>query len=314
MDSALPYNDYGTAMRHRLGGRVQKLAIDARLGCPNRDGTLATGGCTFCLNEAFSPSYSRIYEGITQQIDHAIAFHLSRGRKADRYLAYFQSGSNTHAPVEQLERLYHEALSHPAIGGIVVGTRPDTISSEKLDLLEHISHSHYVAVEYGIESTSDATLRHVNRHHTFATAREAVRLTAQRQIDIGAHFIIGLPNEDEEHIIGSITDINSLGLNTIKFHQLQLYRGTPMAEEYHQHPERFMLRDYTPERYIDLLIAILRQLDCSIAVERLFTMAPRHLILHSPLGGIKPDLLHQMLISRMATVAAYQGDRLTLGK
>lgn len=120
----LPYNDYGSAMRRKLGGRVQKLAIDAGLSCPNRDGTIGFGGCTFCLGEAFSPAYCREATSITEQIERALRFHSARDRRADAYLAYFQSNTNTHADVSHLERLYNETLSHPAISGIIIGTRP----------------------------------------------------------------------------------------------------------------------------------------------------------------------------------------------
>ena len=191
----LPFNDYGTAMRQRLGGRIQKLSIDAAMSCPNRDGTIAHGGCTFCLNEAFSPSYCREMHSITEQIDEGIKFHASRGRTAEHYIAYFQSGTNTHASINTLHKIYHEAVNHPKISGIIIGTRPDCISSEILDLLADIATRKYVAVEYGIESTLDTTLHHVNRGHSFATAQHAAEQTRLRNIDLGAHFILGLPGE-----------------------------------------------------------------------------------------------------------------------
>lgn len=310
MLTTLPYNDYGHAMRQRLGGRVQKLAIDAALSCPNRDGTIAYGGCTFCLNEAFSPSYCRTQSSITEQINTAIDFHLSRGRIAQHYIAYFQSGTNTHANIEHLKTLYNEAVNHPQISGLIVGTRPDCITSEILDILADIATHKYVAIEYGIESTLDTTLHHVNRGHTFADAQLAVRLSRKRGIDTGAHFILGLPNESIDHLVHQTDVINSLGLNFIKFHQLQIYRSTPMAEEWTNHPERFALNNISAEEYCCLIVDILRHLDRNIAIERFASQAPRHLLLHSPLGGIRLDTLRHMIITQLTTLNATQGDLL----
>ena len=307
----LPYTDYGGVMRKRLGGRVQKLAIDASMGCPNRDGRVAHGGCTFCLNEAFSPSYCREATNITEQIERGIAFHTARRRHGDQYLAYLQSGSNTYNDIECLEKIYQEALSHPAISGIIIGTRPDCISYEILNLLEHISKHHFLAIEYGIESTLESTLRHVNRGHTFAQAVEAIALTRERNIECGAHFILGLPNETREQIIGHTKQINSLDIQSIKFHQLQIYRNTAMATEWAEHPERFHLtRGITAEEYTSLIVDILRRLKPSIAIERIASTAPRHLLLHSPLKGVRPDRLKEMVIEQMQALGATQGDLL----
>lgn len=304
-----PLTDYGKRLRERLGGRAQKLPIDARLGCPNRDGTLSFGGCAFCLNEAFSPAYCRTSQSITEQIDLGIEFHQRRRRTASNYIAYFQAGTNTYAPIEQLERLYNEALSHPAISGIIIGTRPDCISSEKLDLLEYLAHNKYVAVEYGIESVYDSTLRRINRHHDFATAREAVLQTKARNIDCGAHFILGLPNESRDDIVEATTEINALGIDTIKFHQLQIYRSTPLVELWHDHPEEFLFgSNFGVDSYVELLIDILRRLDPDIAIERIASNSPHHLTEYSPLGGIRPDALRQRLVERMTEGNMYQGD------
>ena len=307
----LPYNDYGGAIRRRLGGRVQKLAIDAGLGCPNRDGTIAYGGCSFCCGEAFSPSYCRQTQSITKQLDSALEFHHNRGRRSDIYIAYLQAGTNTHAPVDMLERVYLEALSHPQISGIVIGTRPDCIDSDKLQLLAYLRQQYYVAVEYGIESVYDATLKHVNRGHTFAEAIDAVASTKALGIDVGAHFILGLPNESRDDIIRGIDSINTLNLNSIKFHQLQIYRNTPIAAEWRERPDIFLFGDTeATERYISLLIDIIRRLRPETAIERFTSEAPRHLLLHSPFGGIRPDIIRNEVIRRMVEAGYTQGDLL----
>lgn len=305
----LPYNDYGSAMRRKLGGRVQKLAIDAGLSCPNRDGTIGFGGCTFCLGEAFSPAYCRETTSITEQIERALRFHSVRDRRADAYLAYFQSNTNTHADTAHLERLYNEALSYPAISGIIIGTRPDCITSEILQLLAHIAQSKYVAVEYGIESVYDTTLTHANRGHNFAQAVDAVTQTKAAGIDVGAHFILGLPNETSNDILAGIHHINALGIDFIKFHQLQIYRNTALEHEWREHPERFLFgTQSSTEEYANLLVEIIRRLDPRIAIERLASQAPRNLIAHSPLKGIRPHELRDMVVNRMLAENLRQGD------
>ena len=305
----LPYNDYGGAMRQRLGGRIQKLALDAAMSCPNRDGTVAHGGCTFCLDAAFSPSYCREAKSITAQIDRALAFHHSRGRHGDIYIAYFQAGTSTNSPIEHLEKVYIEALSHPAISGIIISTRPDCIDSQKLDLLEQLSHRYFVAVEYGIESVYDTTLSRVNRGHNFATAVDAVAATRKRGITTGAHFIIGLPGESRNDIIDSVTNIHTLNLDTIKFHQLQIYRNTPIAKEWAERPEEFLFSSGdTHENYISLIVDILRRLNPHTAVDRIVTTAPRHLLLASPLDGIRPDVVRNEVVKRMINENLRQGD------
>lgn len=309
--SELPYNDYGSAMRRRMGGRVQKLAIDAHLGCPHRDAESGKGGCTFCLGEAFTPSYCQTQQSITEQINSAINFHLSRRRTANRYLAYFQAGTNTFAPLERLKVLYEEALAHPKIEGIIIGTRPDCTSSEILDYLEYLSHRYYVAVEYGIEATDDRVLRHVNRGHDFATAVEAVAATRARGIDVGAHFILGLPYQSREDILTQMADINALNLNFVKFHQLQIYRNTPLAKEWSEHPERFLFaRDFGVEEYVELMVDVVRRLDSKVAIERFASQAPRNLILGSTLGGIRMDALKTKIAERLNALNAKQGDLL----
>ncbi len=296
-------------MRQRFGGRIQKLAIDAGLSCPNRDERVGIKGCTFCLNEAFSPSYCRECNSLSEQIDRATQFHLSRNRKAEHYIAYLQSGSNTYANSDKLYRIYTEALSHPNISGLIIGTRPDCISSEILDILEDLSHSYYIAIEYGIESVYNTTLSHVNRGHNFECAIDAVADSKARGLDVGGHFILGLPNESYNDILLGISKINLLGLDFIKFHQLQIYRGTAMECEYINHPERFLFANsYTSNDYVTLLCDVIRRLDPNIAIERLSSLAPRHLLRHSPLHGIRPDELRNSLISKMHSLNATQGD------
>ena len=304
--NARPYHSYAAYCRRTFGRPMQKLAVDGGFTCPNRDGTIGYGGCTFCSNEAFTPAYCDSGRSIRQQLDDAIAFYRRGFRPGTGFLVYFQSYSNTHAPLERLQALFGEALAYPNVAGIVVGTRPDCVDAAKLDYLADLARHAYVCIEYGIESTSDATLRTVNRGHDFAAARRAVEATAQRGIAVGAHFILGLPDERDAELIGQTEIINRLPLATVKFHQLQLLDGTQMADLFTARPERF--RRWTPGQYIDLMAEILRRLRPDIAVERIVNQTPPRFRCDRPWGNLRGDALWRMLEKRLAEKDAYQGD------
>ncbi|MFR9535059.1 MAG: TIGR01212 family radical SAM protein [Rikenellaceae bacterium] len=299
------FNSYSAYFKRLFGVRVQKVAINAGFSCPNRDGSLGTGGCTFCINEAFTPSYCTPSKSITEQIDLGIEFHTRRYRKATKYLAYFQSFSNTYAPLEQLKEIYNEAIAHPQISGIIVGTRPDCVDTEVLDYFATLAQSHYVAIEYGIESTYDETLRRINRGHDFATARWAVEQTAERGIHTGAHFILGLPGESDEMLHQQIEVINSLPLETIKFHQLQIFRGTQMATEYDLHPERFHF--WEREEYIDLFIDLLEKLRGDLIVERFASEAPPRYHYGPNWGLVRNETMLSLFEKRLLARGTFQG-------
>ena len=300
------FYSYAAYFRQRFGGRMQKVTINAGFSCPNRDGYISTGGCTFCDNAAFTPSYCNPAKSITQQIEEGVEFHRRRYRTAERYLAYFQSFSNTYASLERLRECYDEALSHPAVAGIVVGTRPDCVDEAKLDYFAELAKRKYVAIEYGVESCYDTTLKRINRGHDIATAQRAIHLTAERGITCGAHFILGLPGESEQMLIEQTEMINSLPLTTIKFHQLQLFRGTPMAAEYDLHPER--IRFWTIEEYIDLFIEIVRRLRPDIVIERFAGEAPPRFHHTKGWGLVRNEELLAMLDRRLEERNAFQGE------
>ena len=301
------YNSYSAYFRRRFGERVQKVAINAGFTCPNRDGKVGFGGCTFCNNEAFTPSYCQPSKSITQQIEEGIEFHRRRYRTASRYLAYFQSFSNTYAPLEVLRSRYDEALSHPEVVGVVVGTRPDCVSEEVLDYFAELAKSHYVTLEYGIESTYDSTLKAINRGHDFACAEHAVRMSAERGLAVGAHFVLGLPGESDEMILEQVQRINALPLTTIKFHQLQVFKGTAMEREYDEHPEHF--RFWELEEYLDLFVEILRRLRPDIVVERFASEAPPRYHYGRNWGLVRNETLWNMLEKRLEERNAWQGKR-----
>lgn len=300
------YNSYAGYFRRLFGRRMQKLSVDAGFSCPNRDGRIATGGCTFCNNGAFTPSYCSRGLSITRQIEEGIAFHRWRYREAQRYLVYFQSFSNTYAPLEVLRERYEEALAHPDVAGLIIGTRPDCVDEAALDYLAELARDRYVAVEYGIESVYDASLRAVNRGHDFATAERAVQMTTERALACGAHFILGLPGETDEMILEGVKAINRLGLTTVKFHQLQIFRDTAMAQEFDKHPDRF--RFWTVDAYINLVVELLRRLRPDVVVERFASEAPPRYH-HGPNWGlIRNEELWRRLEERLRERDTYQGE------
>jgi len=267
-----PYNSYNRYFREKFGSRVQKVTIDAGFTCPNRDGTKGTGGCHFCNNDGFNPSYCRPEMPVSRQIEEGISFHRWRYKRAVSYLAYFQAYSNTYGDTGKLERLYREALACPGVMGLVIGTRPDCISREVLELLRELSEKAYIHVEFGIESVYDETLALVNRGHDFATARSALEAAASFQLSTGAHFIFGLPGETRQMMVDSASVISRLPLQTVKFHQLQILKGTRFEQMYQDHPESFQLFGY--EEYTDFIIRFLERLNPAFVVERFAGEAP----------------------------------------
>jgi radical SAM protein (TIGR01212 family) len=299
------FNSYARYFRELFGSRVQKVTVNAGFTCPNRDGSIGTGGCTFCNNEAFSPSYCTPDKSVRQQIEEGIEFHANRYRKAEKYLAYFQSFSNTHAPLSELKTIYNQAFKVPGVIGIVVGTRPDCVDEEKLDYFARLAEEHYVMIEYGIESCQDETLRRINRGHDFACARQAVEQTAERGIHTGAHFILGLPGETRAMMLDQIGPINALPLDTVKFHQLQIFRDTAMGKEYQADPKRFPLFEL-PE-YIALFTDILVRLRPGLVVERFAGEAPPRYHLGHRWGLIRNEQLLALLEKHLAETDRWQG-------
>jgi len=299
------FNSYNNYFTKQFGGRVQKISIDAGFSCPNRDGKISTGGCTFCSNEAFNPSYCNPEKSIKQQIEEGIEFHQRRYRRANQYLAYFQPFSNTYKPLEELKNIYAQALEMPEIAGIVIGTRPDIVNNCILQLLKEIQQMHYVMLEYGVESVYDETLKRVNRGHDFATAEKAIRMTADYGIPCGAHFIFGLPGETKTMMLDAADIISKLPLTTVKFHQLQIFKDTKMAEEYLQHPEHFHFFDL--EEYIDFVIDFAERLNPDIVIERFAGEVPPRYLVSEPWMKLRYDEVLCRIEKRMEERRTYQG-------
>jgi radical SAM protein (TIGR01212 family) len=285
------FNAYPDYIRRTFGSRVQKLTIDAGFSCPNRDGTKGTGGCTFCLNPAFNPSYCSPEKPVRQQLEEGISFHEKRYRRSTRYLAYFQAFSNTYAPVDKLESIFREALDTEGVIGLVIGTRPDCIDREKLEFLKRLSVDAIIIVEYGIESVSNKTLARVNRCHTFEETAEAIRMTSDMGLQTGGHLIFGLPGETTETMLASAAVISELPLTSIKFHQLQLFRETVMANDYTTHPEDFVL--FGMEEYLHFLADYIEFMDPRIVIERIAGETPPRFALIRPWGPRYDQILVQ---------------------
>ena len=317
------YNSFVGYFKRRYGERLQKIVLDAGFTCPNRDGKVGRGGCTYCDNAAFHPSYSTSGKSLHQQLDEGIEFHKVRYRTTEHYLAYFQSFSNTYAPLDRLRELYEEALSHPDVVGIVIGTRPDCVDEEKLDYLADLNQGRVlkdwtrtlsgddtrtapiVIVEYGIESCYDSTLERINRGHDFETACKAVKMTAERGIDVGAHFILGLPGETRQMMLDACSLINDLPLRSVKFHQLQIVKGTQMEKEYAQVPQDF--ERFSLEEYLDFFVEMLERLRPDLFIERFVGEVPPRFVNETPWGLIRNVELLRLLEARLMEKDSWQG-------
>ena len=298
------FNAYTGFMRRKFGGRVQKLAIDAGFTCPNRDGTTGRGGCSYCNNDAFNPSYCRSSGTVSRQIEEGIEFHRERYRRAVGYLAYFQAYSNTYASLAILKERYEEALSHNGIMGLVIGTRPDCVNDEILDYLAALSRHTFVTVEYGIESCFDDTLVSINRGHDFRTTVRAVEQTAGRGIPTGGHLIVGLPGEGRERLLETARILSGLPLHSLKFHQLQIVKGTQMGLDYEKHPGKYP--DIHLDAYLELMADMCERLNPSIVLERIAgETVPEYNLRKS--WGLRYDQILQRFEAKLEERDTWQG-------
>ena len=303
--TARRFNAFTDSFRSVHGSRMQKVSIDAGFTCPNRDGTKGTGGCTYCNNKAFNPSYCTPEKPVIQQINEGIEFHKRRYRRAGAYLAYFQAYSNTYAQPEALRKMYGEALSHKDIRGLVIGTRPDCVNDEILDLLMDLSKRCIVLLEFGIESCYDRTLERINRGHTFADGVKALEASRSRGLDTGAHFIFGLPGETRDDMLKQADIISDLPLNRVKFHQLQIIKGTPMEREFDEMPDDFTI--FSWEEYLDFIIKFIERLNPSIQIERFTGEAPPGFLSKQVWGMKRTDVIVGLIEKRLEELNTWQG-------
>lgn len=303
MDREMLYNDLSGFLAAHFPYKVQKISIHAGFTCPNRDGSVGYGGCTYCNNQTFNPAYCHTEKSVSRQLEEGKRFFAHKYPEM-KYLAYFQAYTNTYGELETLKRKYEEALNVEDVVGLVIGTRPDCMPLPLLDYLEELAGRTFLIVEYGIESTNDETLRRINRGHTFAVSADAVRRTAERGIAVGGHVILGLPGEEREMLMEQADVLSRLPLTTLKLHQLQLIKGTRMASEYIKDPKSFHL--YTADEYIDLVIDYIERLRPDIVLDRLISQSPGELLI-APDWGLKNYEFTNKLKKRMREKNARQG-------
>lgn len=295
------YNDYGTWIRRQFEFRVQKISIDAGFTCPNRDGRISTGGCIYCDNRTFNPSYCQRRLSVSNQLAEGKQF-FARKYPDMKYLAYFQAFTNTYAPIAQLKALYEEALQVEDIVGIVIGTRPDCVSDELLDYLAELNERTFVLVEYGIESTNNDTLLRINRGHSFEQSVAALERTHQRGLLTGAHIILGLPGEDAAESLRQAPILSQLPIDILKIHQMQIIRGTRLAEEFEREPFHI----YTVDEYIELIAQYIQRLRPDMVLERFVSQSPKELLI-APHWGLKNYEFTNKLVNYLKAKDIHQG-------
>ena len=298
-----PYNDYANWVGRHFACKIQKISVDAGFSCPNRDGSKGKGGCIFCDNRTFNPAYCTPQKTVTEQLNDGKDF-FARKYPDMKYLAYFQAFTNTYAPLHHLKALYEEALAVDDIMGIVIGTRPDCISNELLDYLALLNTQTMVVMEYGIESTNDSTLKFINRGHNFECARKAIMDTAERGITTCAHLILGLPGEDRADILTQADIISELPIDILKLHQMQVIKGTRLADLYHSNP--FHIFDI--EEYIKLVTEYVKRLRPDITIERFASQSPADMLI-APRWGLKNHELTNLIVNHMISHGYKQRDK-----
>lgn len=299
------FNSYSEYFKREFGERVQKVSVDAGFTCPNRDGTVARGGCTYCNNDAFNPSYCHPQKPIAQQLQEGIEFHQKRYRRANKYLAYFQAYSNTFAPLDHLKKIYNDALSYPGIIGLVIGTRPDCVNEEILEYFSKISKTHYIIIEYGLESCYEKTLVKINRGHTFQQSTDALKLTKSFGLKTGAHIIFGLPGESREEMMAEVEILSALPIDNIKFHQLQIVKGTVMAQQYDKNPDDFQF--FELDDYISFIIQFAERLNPDFVIERFTGEVPPRFHAGPNWGIIRNDEVNHRIEQQFEALNTWQG-------
>jgi radical SAM protein (TIGR01212 family) len=300
-EHGIRYNPYGRFLRDKFGCRVYKVSVDGGFTCPNRDGTVARGGCTYCNNESFRPRNASRLKSVSEQVKTGIEF-LRERRGAEKFVIYFQPFTNTHAPIEKLIPLYETALDHPDVVGISLGTRPDCIDEGKIAWLEKLSNTHFVTLELGLQSVHDTTLARINRGHSFECWLDAMRRTRNRGIWLCTHLILGFPWESREEMLQAADVISDQGLNILKLHHLHVVRDTALENEYRSQPFPLLGLD----EYAELVVDFLERLSPAIFIERLFGTAPRDQLI-GPVWGKSKAEIRSYIERKLAYRGTYQG-------
>jgi radical SAM protein, TIGR01212 family len=289
-------------MRSQFPFKVQKLSVNAGFTCPTRDGHTGFGGCTYCNNRSFNPSYCEPQQTVSQQLEAGKKF-FARKYPSMKYLAYFQAYTSTYDTIDRLKAMYEEALMVEDVVGLVIGTRPDCMPDALLHYLEELNKHTFLIVEYGVESANNQTLERIKRGHTFECSRETIERTHQCGIRTGAHVIIGLPGEDAEESIRQASIISNLPINILKIHQMQIIRGTLLAKEYMEHP--FHL--YTVDEYLNVICEYVKRLRKDLVLERFVSQSPEGLLI-APKWGLKNYEFTNLLVRKMIDENIKQGE------
>src|SRR5207249_4520248 len=280
------FRSYNRWLQEKFGQRVYKVIVDAGFTCPNRDGKVALGGCAYCNNSSFRPPSAIKTDPIRDQVREGIEY-IRKRFDAHKFIIYFQPFSNTYAETEYLRQLYTDAIDHPEVVGLAIGTRPDCVDEEKIRMIDEIAGRTFVSLEFGVESIYDDTLRRVNRGHDYAAFLRAIEMTRGRSIHIGAHLILGFPWETREQWLAMSDEMSRVGIDALKIHHLHIVRGTALAAESTRRP--FRVLEY--EEYLDLLADFVQRLDPNIVIERMFGEAPFGLLVAPIWRRTKNDLV-----------------------
>lgn len=283
------FNTFGSYLKKNFNTIIHKVNVDAGFTCPNRDGTLDVTGCIYCNNDSFRPSECKPQLSLREQIRKGISY-LSLRYGARRFLVYFQPFTNTYASVSELEHLYAETLSHPAVIGIAIGTRPDCVDEEKISLIHSFAKKYFVLIEYGLQSIYDKTLEYIHRGHNYQAFLDAVNITAEKGIHIGAHIIVGFPTETKDEMLSIATEISKLPVEFIKIHQLQVVKDTPLASYYEKEP--FHVFSY--EEYLDFVVDFIEHLSPKITIQRFFATAPPDILIAPKWGKSRHQLMNEI--------------------
>jgi radical SAM protein (TIGR01212 family) len=300
----LRFNPYNRYLRARFGGRVQKVSIDAGFTCPNVDGTVAFGGCTFCDNRSFSPSRRVPRQAIAEQIERGIRLLRLRYARVERFIAYFQPATNTYAPLDRLREVYETALAHPGVVGLAIGTRPDCVPDEVLDLLSELASRTYVSVEYGLQTIHDRSLAWMNRGHGYLAFVDAIERSRDRGFQICAHVMLGLPGESREDMLATAREIARLGVDAVKLHNLYVVPGTPLAEQVARGECELLERD----EYISILVDFLELLPLETLIERISGDAPADYFV-GPAWCLDKPAVREALAAELERRDSWQGKR-----
>lgn len=298
------WNEYSQYIRKTFGERVQKISVNTGMGCPNLDGNLSWDGCTYCNHSSFSPFYCKSDKSIRQQLNEGIAF-FAKKYKSQRYLAYFQSYTNTYTSDAHFAEMLDEALGTDKVIGLVIATRPDSISDKQIELLDKLGKDVYISLEFGLESSIDKTLQRIHRGHDVQASIDAFEACKNKSFHTGAHLILGLPGESDKEMLSHADFINRLQPNNLKLHQLQVLKETAIAEEFKQVPQDFV--NFSVDAYINLVIQFLENLNPDIVLERFTSESPKDIIISPNWGGLKNFEFVDKLRKAMIAQGAYQG-------